>query len=393
MQESLNKINVEKSHFLFCRKIAKEGDRIEFFNWSLDPFERHTFLNVFFGTFILWGAPYTCSQYLVHRALCLPSINKGRLALYINFVGQVVMVTLVAFIGLSLYAFYIECDPVMAGVVQKRDGVIPLFVLQQFSESYPGLPGIFVSCLFSGALSTLDSALHALASVTWEEVKGLNRFQGISDRTETNILRLLSVFYGFIATGLAFLCDNLGSLISAGGTLFGACMGPMFGYTLVSILVPFVNLKGSCFGLIAGQIVNMWLSMGSVVYRVKTPTLQISATNCSMFNVTDIPITNVSSTSEIPFHLLDRPFEFEDIYRMSYNIFPIIGMVLTIVLSILGSLATGGTASNIEDLQDYIHPLVWRFCCRNSKSQPHQENYKMKEEVKSEPNLPFEVSA
>ena len=303
------------------------------------------------------------------------------------------MVTLVAFIGLSLYAFYIECDPVMAGVVQKRDGVIPLFVLQQFSESYPGLPGIFVSCLFSGALSTLDSALHALASVTWEEVKGLNRFQGISDRTETNILRLLSVFYGFIATGLAFLCDNLGSLISAGGTLFGACMGPMFGYTLVSILCPFVNLKGSCFGLITGQIVNMWLSMGSVVYRVKTPTLQISATNCSMFNITDIPMTNLSSTMEVPFHLLDRPFEFEDIYRMSYNIFPIIGMVLTIVLSILGSLATGGIASNAEDLQDYIHPLAWRFCCRKSKSQPHQENYKMKEEVKSEPNLPFEVSA
>ena len=359
----------------------------------MDPFERHTFLNVFFGTFILWGAPYTCSQYLVHRALCLPSINKGRLALYINFVGQVVMVSLVAFIGLSLYAFYIECDPVMAGVVQKRDGVIPLFVLQQFSESYPGLPGIFVSCLFSGALSTLDSALHALASVTWEEFKGLNRFRGISDRTETNILRLLSVFYGFIATGLAFLCDNLGSLISAGGTLFGACMGPMFGYTLVSILCPFVNLKGSCFGLIAGQIVNMWLSMGSVVYRVATPSLQLSATNCSMFNVTDIPITNVSSTMEVPFHLLDRPFEFEDIYRMSYNIFPIIGMVLTIVLSILGSLATGGIASNTEDLQDYIHPLAWRFCCRKSKSQPHQENYKMKEEVKSEPNLPFEVSA
>ena len=92
-------------------------------------------------------------------------------------------------------------------------------------------------------MSTLDSALHALATVTWEEIKGINRFSGISDRNQTIILRLLSVFYGIIATGLAFLCNNLGSLISAGGTLFGACMGPMFGYTLVSILVPFVNLK------------------------------------------------------------------------------------------------------------------------------------------------------
>ena len=123
------------------------------------------------------------------------------------------MVSLVAFIGLSLYAFYLDCDPVLAGVVEKRDGVIPLFVLQRFSEKYPGVPGLFISCLFSGALSTLDSALHALASVTWEEIKGLNRFRGISERNETLILRLMSVFFGLLATGLAFLCDNLGKAV------------------------------------------------------------------------------------------------------------------------------------------------------------------------------------
>jgi len=53
-----------------------------------------------------------CSQYLIHRALCLPTINKGRATLYINFIGQIIMVTLVAFIGLALYAFYKDCDPV-----------------------------------------------------------------------------------------------------------------------------------------------------------------------------------------------------------------------------------------------------------------------------------------
>lgn len=360
----------------------------------MDPFERHTFLNVFFGTFILWGAPYTCSQYLIHRALCLPTVFKGRMALYINYIGQVIMVSLVAMIGLILYAYYIDCDPVTAGIVKKRDAVIPLFVLQQFSERYPGLPGIFISCLFSGALSTLDSALHALASVTWEEVKGMDRFRGITDRTETIILRVLSVFFGFLATGMAFLCDNLGSLISAGGTLFGACMGPMFGYTLVSILVPFVNLKGSCFGLICGQIINMWLSMGSVIYGVKTPPLELSATNCSVFNITEIPMTEIlqsplNQTVEVPFHLLDRPFEFEDIYRMSYNIFPIIGMILTIVLSIVGSLVTGGMDQLArEDLENLIFPFSWRLFGGKSKARSAtevQEVYKMKDYDENQP--------
>ena len=351
---------------------------------SLDPFERHTFFNVLFGTFILWGAPYTCSQYLIHRALCLSSIGRGRLALYINFVGQVVMVTLVALIGLILYAFYLDCDPVKAGVVQKRDAVIPLFVLQQFSVKAPGVPGVFISCLFSGALSTLDSALHALASVTWEEVKGLERFRGISERTETIIVRCLSVFFGICATGMAFLCDNLGSLISTGGKLFGACMGPMFGYTLVSILVPFVNLKGSCFGLIAGQVINIWLSMGSVVYGAGAPPLHLSANNCSIFNVTSVEDAN---NTQVPIHLVERPFEFEDIYRMSYNLYPIIGMVLTMVLCVVASLMTGGY-NEIKDCdEEYIHPLAWKLFRMKSKKTSINLLYVMKDTTESPLNV------
>ena len=359
-------------------EIAEQGQRIEFFNWSLDPYERHTTINVFFGTFILWGAPYTCSQYLIHRALCLPSVTKGRVALYINFVGQVIMVSLVAFIGLILYAFYIDCDPVVAGVVQKRDAVIPLFVLQQFAVQAPGVPGIFISCLFSGALSTLDSALHALASVTWEEVKHMERFKGISDKTETVILRVLSVFFGILATGMAFLCNNLGSLINAGGKLLGACMGPMFGYTLVSILCPFVNLKGSCFGLITGQAVNIWLSGGSMVYGVGTPTLELKTTDCSMFNLTmeEIPEPALSNVTNLPIQLLDRPFEYGDIYRMSYNVYPIIGMVLTIVLSIIGSLATGGFDDIRAEDKDLVHPWAWKLFGRDK---PYKEEYVLKD--------------
>ena len=59
-------------------------------------------------------------------------MTKGKLALYLNYVGQVAMVTLVALIGLTLYAFYAGCDPVLAGVVAKRDAVVPLFVMQVY---------------------------------------------------------------------------------------------------------------------------------------------------------------------------------------------------------------------------------------------------------------------
>jgi len=365
-------------------RLAEESNRIEFFNTSFNPYVRHTFINVLFGTFILWGGPYTTSQYLIHRALCLPTIFQGRMSLYLNFVGQFIMVTLVGIVGLILYAFYKDCDPVLAGVVAKRDAVVPLFVLQQFTEKAPGVCGIFISCLFSGALSTLDSALHALASVTWEEIKGFDRFQGVSDTKEAFIIRGLSVIFGIIATGMAFLCNNLGNLINAGGVLFGACMGPMLGYTLVSILVPFVNLKGSCFGLIVGQVINIWLSFGSVWYRQAPPTLPLQATNCSMFGMDEMPGLNTTTSSEFQLPGVDRPLEFSDIYRMSYNIYPIIGMLLTIILSIVGSLTTLSDSDEINE--EFVHPIAMRLF-RYKPKKSSSEEYILKEKRPSEGSI------
>ena len=96
-----------------------EGDRVELFNLSLDPYTRHTFWNVLFGTLIMWGSPYMCSQYLVQRCLCLESLTKGKIALYTNFIGQFLMTTFVAIIGLIMYAYYRDCDPVLVSLVER----------------------------------------------------------------------------------------------------------------------------------------------------------------------------------------------------------------------------------------------------------------------------------
>ena len=59
-------------------------------------------------------------------------------------------------------------------------------------------------------------------------------------------------------------------------------MGPMFGYVLVSILLPFVNLKGSSIGLILGQTINIVLSVGSAIVADEYPGLELKV----MFQLT-----------------------------------------------------------------------------------------------------------
>lgn len=46
--------------------------------------------------------------------------------------------------------------------------LMPLFVVDAM-ESMPGLPGIFVSGIFSASLSSVSAAMNSLAAVTLED--------------------------------------------------------------------------------------------------------------------------------------------------------------------------------------------------------------------------------
>ena len=55
--------------------------------------------------------------------------------------------------GLVIYAFYSElgCDPLKSGEIRSPNQLLPLFVVDLLSV-LPGLPGLFVAALISGAL-------------------------------------------------------------------------------------------------------------------------------------------------------------------------------------------------------------------------------------------------
>ncbi|OWF37092.1 Sodium-dependent multivitamin transporter [Mizuhopecten yessoensis] len=89
---------------------------------------------------------------------------------------------------------------------------MPYFVLVVI-RSLPGLSGIYISCLFSGSLSTLSSGINALAANTVEDILGdcIKNSKVISQTLAVTF----SVFsYGIVAIGLAFAMRSMpGSLI------------------------------------------------------------------------------------------------------------------------------------------------------------------------------------
>ena len=71
---------------------------------------------------------------------------------------------------------------------------MPRFCMDILSFA-PGVPGLFVASLFSGALSSVSSMLNSLAAVTWQDFCRLSACtQGMSDNTATYINKALCGF-------------------------------------------------------------------------------------------------------------------------------------------------------------------------------------------------------
>ncbi|XP_045157361.2 sodium-coupled monocarboxylate transporter 2-like [Mercenaria mercenaria] len=178
-------------------EIAKEQGRIEFNNISVDPRTRHTVWSVGIGGAMFWTYLYGINQAQVQRECSLPTLRRSQLAVWLNFLGLLLINTLVCLIGVVMYAFYSECDPVKFGLVDKTDQLVPLMVLDVLG-TIPGFPGIFMACVFSGTLSSLSSGLNAMSAVIIEDYIKCFCFKSLTGHTNPKTInkRLMSpLFY------------------------------------------------------------------------------------------------------------------------------------------------------------------------------------------------------
>ena len=70
----------------------------------------------------------------------------------LNIGGVIILLTVTSLAGIVMFAYYAQkgCDPLSNDDVSNSNQLIPYFVMEVLG--YPGLPGLFISCLFSGSL-------------------------------------------------------------------------------------------------------------------------------------------------------------------------------------------------------------------------------------------------
>ncbi|XP_036597907.1 sodium-coupled monocarboxylate transporter 1-like [Trichosurus vulpecula] len=326
-------------------KHAQEGGRLKMWDFNPNPLQRHTFWTITIGGTFTWISIYGVNQSQVQRYLACKNKFHAKLALYLNLVGLWIILICAVLSGLSLYSVYRHCDPWTSQKVKAPDQLMP-YLAMHILHDYPGLPGLFVSCAYSGTLSTVSTSITALATVAVEDLIK-PQLDSPSPKTLSLLSQGTSVFFGILCIGMAALASLMGGLLQAALSIFGMVGGPLLGLFSLGILNPYANSKGSFVGLMFGFCFSIWIGVGTYIYPPppsRTLPLPLSTANCTQSRSMPLNLTSLAGYSVlIPWKsTAERSFLMNTVYSLSYLYLSCLGTMVTVIMGTIVSLLTGG---------------------------------------------------
>ncbi|XP_022597727.1 sodium-coupled monocarboxylate transporter 1-like [Seriola dumerili] len=350
---------------------ARQGGRLNAFDFDPDPLKRHTFWTIIIGGSVMWVSIYSINQSQVQRYISCKTLGHAKMSLYVNMVGLWVTVSLAMFSGLAMYSIYKNCDPLTNGDISTPDQLLPYLVMDILAV-YPGVPGLFVAAAYSGTLSTVSSSINALVAVTVEDFI-LPVCKNLTQKQVTWMNMGLSVFFGALCIGMAGVASLMGSILQAALSIFGMISGPLLGLYLLGMLFRTTNSIGGLLGMIIGLVLTLWVGIGGQIYPPTdemTNPLLLSTIGCnttmSQNYTTTAPWTSpVTLTSQPDV----RPPLADSWYSLSYLYFSLLGTVTTIVSGLLVSIITGGCKQKKLNSDLFVRKsdLFCFSCFSNSK--------------------------
>ncbi len=165
---------------------------------------------------------YGTDQITVQRMLAIKNPRGVAKASIFNACTDVVMVALLLFIGLGLFAYY-QSNPELAPT-GTADGILPHYIMTALP---PGISGLLISAIFAAAMSSMDSGINSIATVIEHDFIKQFRTRKRSDRHDVRQARLLTLGLGALATLLAFGVSRMENIIESFAMFMGLFNAPV----------------------------------------------------------------------------------------------------------------------------------------------------------------------
>ncbi|KAA8581902.1 hypothetical protein FQN60_008642 [Etheostoma spectabile] len=308
------------------RKV-REGNRISALDLNPDPTERHTFWTLGVGGIFLMLSLYGVNQAQVQRYLSARTEKEAVRSCYMVFPSLQLALALSCVMGLVMFARYCGEDHSDKLGTSSKDAMVIYFVMDML-QGLPGLPGLFIACLFSAALSTISSAFNSLATVTMEDLIKPH-FPTMTEARATLLSKALAMSYGLLCLAMAYLTHLMGDSV----------------------------LQGALAGLGTGLALAFWVGIGSIVTRSAStrPLPPCRAALLSDNTTTAIHAALLNVT-------LSRPSGLKRFYSLSYMWYSAFSCFIVILIGLIISFLTGPMKE--EDVAPgTLYPLLGKLLC------------------------------
>ena len=235
---------------------AAAAGKLTWFNPTFSfsaPF--NLWMGVLGGTVMVLST-HGAEQLIVQRVLACRSVADGRKALVLSAVVIFPLMLTFLLVGVMLWVFY-QAHPFQIPLPESRPGIkahdfiFPIFILTEVPH---WLKGFLIVAILAAAMSSISSAITALASVsTMDFVRQL-----VPERDEAFFLRFSkysTVFWALVLVGVAWLTREVQFVLNAAFSLRGLTSGALLGGLLLALFGRRAGARAVMVGMVASVLV------------------------------------------------------------------------------------------------------------------------------------------
>lgn len=247
-------------------RAAEAGGKLAVVDLSWEPESIRSLPTALIAYGILAFAVAGTNQQSVQRYVSCADVPSARKAIFLGWFSGFIGVAATLLLGVLLFGFYSLNSGLPDDV--KPDGILSYFIINQVP---PGASGLLVAAIFAAAMSSIDSALHSLATcMTVDFYDRYNKLE-YSESQSLKVAQGLIVVWGILGIISAFFVASTGkSLLPFLVTYTTMFLGPLLGIFLMGVLVPRINATGAFYGTVAAVLLivvgseNDWFSFPGI---------------------------------------------------------------------------------------------------------------------------------
>ncbi|MDP6470376.1 MAG: sodium/solute symporter [Kiritimatiellia bacterium] len=206
---------------------------------------------------------YGTDQVTVQRLLAVRTNRGVTNAAMFNAGTDFVMIALLTFIGLGLFAFYGSVASLPSGVTGKS--ILPYYIMTALP---PGVSGLVISAVFAAAMSSMDSGINSLVTVMDNEFVVRMGRKAEAGGNAVSRARALTLLLGVAATGLAFYAAKIGDIIEAFFTFMSLFNAPVLALFILGVVSSRARAGAWLVGAAVSIPCTLWLQSVEGVHWV-----------------------------------------------------------------------------------------------------------------------------